>query len=95
MEQLDSVAVHKVSDSAFRQRLLADKNLRLELILGDGSTCAYVGTFYFAGRQVNENISQSWKYSSPRQLGQGPRGCASQQSALLVPQSAVSELQGG
>src|SRR5579864_4802871 len=35
-------------------RQQADKNLRLELILADGSTYPHTGTFYFADRQVNE-----------------------------------------
>src|SRR5262244_1884491 len=35
-------------------RLEADRNLRLELILADGSTYAHTGTFYFADRQINE-----------------------------------------
>jgi len=35
-------------------RLAADKNLRLELILADGSTYPHEGSFYFADRQVNE-----------------------------------------
>ncbi len=34
-------------------RLEADKNLRLQLILADGSTYAQEGSFYFADRQVN------------------------------------------
>src|SRR6202043_2463474 len=36
-------------------REAADKNLRLELILADGSTYAHEGTFFFADRQVNES----------------------------------------
>src|ERR1700739_1484860 len=34
-------------------RLAADKALRLQLILADGSTYAHEGRFYFADRQVN------------------------------------------
>src|SRR5713226_2198849 len=37
-----------------QSRLEADKNLRLELILADGTTYPHTGTFYFADRQVNE-----------------------------------------
>ena len=47
---------------AWRQRFptdatreAADKNLRLELILADGSTYAHPGNFFFADRQVNES----------------------------------------
>ena len=36
-------------------REAADKNLRLELILADGSVYPQQGTFYFADRQVNES----------------------------------------
>lgn len=36
-------------------RLAADKNLRLQLILADGSTYPLDGAFYFADRQVNES----------------------------------------
>jgi len=36
-------------------RLEADKNLRLQLILADGSTYDHEGRFYFADRQVNES----------------------------------------
>ena len=35
-------------------RLQADKELRLQLILADGSTYPQEGKFYFADRQVNE-----------------------------------------
>src|SRR6267154_3112459 len=36
-------------------RQAAAKNLKLELILADGSTYAHDGVFYFADRQVNES----------------------------------------
>src|SRR3989475_6994350 len=36
-------------------RLAADKGLRLELILADGSTYPHDWTFYFADRQVNQS----------------------------------------
>ena len=84
-------------------RLAADKNLRLQLILADGSTYAHEGTFYFADRQINEstgairiaglfpnpnNILKPGGYAKVRAVVQIQRG------ALLVPQRAVSELQG-
>src|SRR5271167_4878673 len=85
-------------------REAADKNLRLELILADGSTYLQSGTFYFADRQVNEStgaIRIAGLFSNPGNVLR-PGGYAKvravirvQQDALLVPQRAVSELQGG
>jgi RND family efflux transporter MFP subunit len=85
-------------------RLEADKNLHLELILADGSTYAQTGTFYFADRQVNEStgaIRIAGLFSNPGNVLR-PGGYAKvravirvQKDALLVPQRAVSELQGG
>jgi len=85
-------------------RLEADKNLRLELILADGSTYAHEGTFYFADRQVNEStgaIRIAGLFPNPGSvLRPGGYGKVRaiirvQPDALLVPQRAVSELQGG
>jgi len=85
-------------------RLAADRNLRLELILADGSTYSHYGSFSFADRQVNEstgairiaalfpnpdNILRPGGYAKVRAIVQ------TQHSALLLPQRAVSELQGG
>ena len=82
----------------------ADKKLKLQLILADGSTYPHDGTFYFADRQVNEstgairiaglfpnpnNILKPGGYAKVRAVIQTELG------ALLVPQRAVSELQGG
>src|SRR6266403_6024800 len=84
--------------------LAAYKNLRLELILADGSTYAQEGTFYFADRQVNEStgaIRIAGLFPNPgnvlRPGGYGKVRAAVrvEQDALLVPQRAVSELQGG
>ena len=84
-------------------REAADKNLRLELILADGSTYAQTGTFFFADRQVNEStgaIRLAGLFSNPGNVLR-PGGYAKvravirvQHDALLVPQRAVSELQG-
>jgi len=85
-------------------RLAADRSLRLQLILADGSTYAHYGSFDFADRQVNEstgairiaglfpnpgNILRPGGYAKVRAVVQ------TQHDALLVPQRAVSELQGG
>jgi membrane fusion protein (multidrug efflux system) len=85
-------------------RLEADKNLRLQLILADGSAYPHVGTFYFADRQVNEStgaIRIAALFPNPGSVLR-PGGYAKvravirlQHDALLVPQRAVSELQGG
>ncbi|MGH9713432.1 MAG: efflux RND transporter periplasmic adaptor subunit [Candidatus Acidiferrales bacterium] len=85
-------------------REAADKNLRLELILADGSLYAHEGTFYFADRQVNEStgaIRLAGLFPNPDNILR-PGGYAkvravirTQQDALLVPQRAVTELQGG
>ena len=85
-------------------RLEADKGLRLELILADGSTYPYPGTFYFADRQVNVgtgSIQLAGLFPNPENTLR-PGGYArvravirTQKDALLVPQRAVTELQGG
>jgi len=85
-------------------RLAADKNLRLQLILADGSIYAHDGSFYFADRQVNEStgaIRIAGLFPNPNNVLK-PGGYARvravvqiQHDALLVPQRAVSELQGG
>ncbi|HEY4739292.1 MAG TPA: efflux RND transporter periplasmic adaptor subunit [Candidatus Acidoferrales bacterium] len=85
-------------------REAADKNLRLELILADGSIYPNTGTFYFADRQVNEStgaIRIAGLFANPGNIlrpgGYGKVRAAVRilQDALLVPQRAVSELQGG
>lgn len=85
-------------------RLEADKNLRLQLILADGSTYPHEGTFYFADRQVNVGtgaIRIAGLFPNPGNILR-PGGYAkvravirTQRDGLLVPQRAVSELQGG
>ena len=85
-------------------RQAADKKLRLELILADGTTYPHLGTFYFADRQVNEGtgaIRIAGLFPNPANILR-PGGYGKvravinvQPNALLVPQRAVSELQGG
>jgi membrane fusion protein (multidrug efflux system) len=82
----------------------AGKALHLQLILADGSTYAREGTFYFADRQVNEStgaIRLAGLFPNPGNVLR-PGGYAkvravisTEHDALLVPQRAVSELQGG
>jgi membrane fusion protein (multidrug efflux system) len=79
------------------------KRLPLELLLADGTTYAKKGKFYFADRAVNQNtgaIRIAGLFDNPGNIlrpGQYARIRAStsvRQGALLVPQRAVSELQG-
>jgi len=82
----------------------AGKALHLQLILADGSTYSREGTFYFADRQVNVStgaIRIAGLFPNPGSILR-PGGyakvravIATQPGALLVPQRAVSELQGG
>jgi RND family efflux transporter MFP subunit len=82
----------------------ADKLLRLQLILADGSVYPRDGRFFFADRQVDEAtgaIRIAGLFPNPNNILR-PGGYAkvravvrTQPGALLVPQRAVSELQGG
>jgi RND family efflux transporter MFP subunit len=85
-------------------RLQADKELRLQLILADGSTYPREGKFYFADRQVDEStgaIRLAGLFPNPNNIlrpggyGKVRAVIRTQPGALLVPQRAVSELQGG
>ncbi len=85
-------------------RLAADKNLRLELILADGLPYPHSGTFYFADRQVNQStgaIRIAGLFPNPGNIlrpggyGKVRAVVRVQPNALLVPQRAVSDLQGG
>jgi membrane fusion protein (multidrug efflux system) len=82
----------------------AARSLHLELILADGSTYGHQGTFYFADRQVNEStgaIRIAGLFPNPGNIlrpggyGKVRAAIRLQPGALLVPQRAVSELQGG
>jgi RND family efflux transporter MFP subunit len=82
----------------------ADKNLKLELILADGSTYAHPGMFYFADRAVNLGtgaIRLVGVFPNPGNIlrpggyGRVRAAVRIQKDALLVPQRSVSQLQGG
>ena len=82
----------------------ANKRVRLELILADGSTYPHEGTFYFADRQVNVGtgaIRLAALFPNPGNMlrpggyGRVRTAVRIQKDALVVPQRAVSELQGG
>ena len=79
------------------------KQLRLELILADGTVYGRPGTFFFADRQVNESTGairiaglfpNPGNILRPGQYGRVRSSTRTQVGALLVPQRAVSELQG-
>lgn len=84
-------------------RLQADRNLKLQLILADGSTYPHEGTFYFADRQVNEGtgaIRIAGLFPNPASIlrpggyGKVRAVIRTQKDAIVVPQRAVTELQG-
>jgi RND family efflux transporter MFP subunit len=78
--------------------------LQLELILADGSTYPQKGKFSFADRQVNQNtgaIQLTGLFPNPGnrlrpgQYGKVRAAVGTRAGALLIPQRAVTELQGG
>jgi len=86
------------------ERETASRNLELELVLSDGTTYPHKGSFYFADRQVDpktgairlagtfpnpENVLRPGQYGKVRAV------TSTKSDALLVPQRAVSQLQGG
>jgi membrane fusion protein (multidrug efflux system) len=83
--------------------LRADRNLKLELTLADGSTYPHKGSFYFADRQVNEGtgaIRIAGLFPNPANVlrpggyGRVRAVIRMQKDAIVIPQRAVSELQG-
>lgn len=81
----------------------AEKNLQLDLVLSDGTTYGHKGRFYVADRNVDlktGSIKLAGVFPNPGNLlrpGQYGRVRAVtslKQNALLVPQRAVTELQG-
>jgi len=78
--------------------------LQLELILADGSTYPEKGKFFFADRQVDQNtgaIQLTGLFPNPGnrlrpgQYGKVRAAVGTNAGALLIPQRAVTELQGG
>jgi membrane fusion protein (multidrug efflux system) len=79
------------------------KQLQLELILADGTTYPPKGTIYFADREVNPSTGairiaglfpNPGNILRPGQYGRVRTAIRTKQGALLVPQRAVTELQG-
>src|SRR5215471_5902262 len=78
--------------------------IELELILSDGSEFPQKGSFYFADRQVDPKtgaIRMAGLFPNPGnvlrpgQYGRVRAVTSTKQDALLIPQRAVTELQGG
>jgi len=76
---------------------------KLQLILADGSIYPREGVFYFAGRAVDQNTGaiqlaalfpNPGNLLRPGQYGKVRAVVRTQKGALLVPQAAVSDLQG-
>jgi membrane fusion protein (multidrug efflux system) len=79
------------------------RQLRLELILADGTVYPQNGTFHFADRQVNQSTGairvaglfpNPGNLLRPGQYGRIRTSTRTKEGALLIPQRAVSELQG-
>jgi len=77
--------------------------IELELILSDGSTYPEKGSFFFADRQVDQKTGairmagifpNPGNVLRPGQFGRVRAVTATKPAALLIPQRAVSELQG-
>jgi membrane fusion protein, multidrug efflux system len=77
--------------------------LELELILSDGSSYPQKGTFYFADRQIDQKTGairvagifpNPGNVLRPGQYGRVRAVTSTEEGALLVPQRAVTELQG-
>lgn len=78
--------------------------IELELILADGTTYPQKGSFYYADRQVDQKTGairivglfpNPGNILRPGQFGRVRAITAMKNSALLVPQRAVTQLQGG
>jgi membrane fusion protein (multidrug efflux system) len=85
------------------ERLAAQKRLELELVLADGTTYPHKGTFFVADREVNVQTGairlaglfpNPGNVLRPGQYGRVRAVTRHQEGALLVPQRAVTELQG-
>jgi RND family efflux transporter MFP subunit len=81
----------------------ARKGLRLELILADGSVYPQIGTYYFADREVSLGTGSirvtglfpnTGNLLRPGQYGRVRTSLKTKEGALLIPQRAVTEMQG-
>jgi len=86
------------------ERLDAERKLlKLELILADGTIYQHTGSFYFADRQVDQGtgsirvaglFANPGNILRPGQYGRVRTSTHTAEGALLIPQRAVTELQG-
>ena len=85
------------------ERAAAQRELELQLFLADGSTYPHTGKFYIADRQVDPKtgaIRIAGVFANPEntlrpgQYGRVRAATNTQAGALLIPQRAVSQLQG-
>jgi membrane fusion protein (multidrug efflux system) len=85
------------------QLTAAQKQLELQLFLADGTTYPHTGRFYIADRQVDPKTGairtagvfpNSENTLRPGQYGRVRAATNTQNGALLIPQRAVSQLQG-
>ena len=85
------------------ERAAAQEQLQLQLFLADGSAYSHTGKFYIADRQVDPKtgaIRIAGVFANPEntlrpgQYGRVRAATSTQNGALLVPQRAVSQLQG-
>jgi membrane fusion protein (multidrug efflux system) len=97
VSEQDYLQLQKQFSSSERQRW------KLQLILADGTTYPHEGTFYFAGRAVDQNTGaiqlaalfpNPGNVLRPGQYGKVRAVVRIEKAALLVPQRAVTELQG-
>jgi membrane fusion protein (multidrug efflux system) len=86
-----------------KERRAAQQQLELELILADGTTYPQKGKFFAADRSVDEKTGairlagvfpNPGNVLRPGQYGRVRAATALRQGALMVPQRAVSEMQG-
>jgi RND family efflux transporter MFP subunit len=97
VSEQDYLQLQKQFSSSDRQRW------KLELILADGRAYPHEGTFYFAGRAVDQNTGaiqlaalfpNPGNILRPGQYGKVRAIVRIEKGALLVPQPAITELQG-
>src|SRR6266478_5290306 len=97
VSEQDYIELQKQFSSSDRQRW------KLQLILADGTIYPHEGAFYFAGRAVDQNTGaiqlaalfpNPGNVLRPGQYGKVRAVVRTQKGALLVPQAAVSDLQG-
>ncbi len=97
VSEQDYLQLQKLFSSADRERW------KLQLILADGTSYPHEGTFYFAGRSVDQNTGaiqlaalfpNPGNVLRPGQYGKVRAVVRIERGALLVPQPAVTELQG-